>query len=397
MIIFAKQVYSKKLNLKTVTATRKVITLFGIVFFTGWSKNEPNLTVLFNASVCDATMNGDRIHSVKAWQLTTYSWQTVYAKNFADCSGDSILATLTGAEYKVGREAASEHNEDIAPEVADKKTLGLSCLIQARETNRPVEFIPPEWANTYPDDASFGGRDHELPNANFWWIELGGDRDTIADTEDLRDELLKVAFGVWDHIKNQGDHGAENWTLEWVGFLPGKRESRRYVGDHQLNQNDLRSGGKFDDIVAYGGWPMDDHHPKGFKYQEGQPTQWHAIESPYGIPYRSLYSRNINNLFFAGRNISATHAALTSTRVMATCALLGQAIGTASAIASSHDLSCREVYTDNIKLLQQHLMEDDCHLPGLSREIPKLSLNATLRAAGCDKKVALNGIVSPCR
>jgi hypothetical protein len=221
--------------------------------------------------------------------------------------------------------------------------MGMSCLIQMRETDRPQPFIPPAWANKYLTDADLPHRGHEILKTNFWWIELGGEHDSIHDTELLRDELLKVAFGVWDHIKNRGGHGAENWVLEWVGFLPGKRESRRYVGDHILTHNDIRAEGKFDDLVAYGGWTMDDHHPGGIRYA-GPPTIFHPAPSPYGIPYRSLYSRNVENLFFAGRNISATHAAMSSTRVMATCAIMGQAVGTAAAIATRDGLTPRGVY-----------------------------------------------------
>ncbi len=171
----------------------------------------------------------------------------------------------------MGREAASEFNEDIEPDEADNKTMGMSCLIQARETDKPQIFIPPNWAYKYLSDDDLPYRNHDVRTSNFWWIELGGEQDTIHDTEEIRDELLKVAFGVWDHIKNYGDHGAENWALDWVGFLPGKRESRRYIGDYIITQHDVRSEGRFDDIVAYGGWSMDDHHPGGMRWK-GQPT-----------------------------------------------------------------------------------------------------------------------------
>nr|WP_321268640.1 FAD-dependent oxidoreductase [uncultured Sulfurimonas sp.] len=155
-------------------------------------------------------------------------------------------------------------------------------------------------------------------------------------------------------------------------ILPGKRESRRYIGDHILNQNDVRAEGKFDDLVAYGGWTMDDHNPGGFRYP-GQPTTFHPAPSPFGIPYRSLYSFNIGNLFCAGRNISASHAAMSATRVMATCATLGQAVGTAAAIAVRDSLTPREVYQKRIGELKQTLMDDDCYLPWNGREIPELT------------------------
>lgn len=355
---------------------------------------QENITLLLNCSCNSLEMDGNRIKSVKGWQLTTETWHTVEAKLFADCSGDSILAPLSGAEYRLGREAASEFGEDIQPEKADKKTMGMSCLIQARETDRPQKFIPPSWAYKYLSDDDLPYRDHDVRTSNFWWIELGGDRDSIHDTEDIRDELLKIAFGVWDHIKNHGDHGAENWVLDWVGFLPGKRESRRYVGDYIMTQNDVRAEGKFDDIVAYGGWTMDDHHPAGFNYP-GHPTIWHPAPSPFGIPYRCLYSKNIDNLFFAGRNISVTHAAMSATRVMATCAILGQAVGTAAAIAIRDGLTPRGVYENRIKELQQTLMEDDCYLPGKKRNIPELTRRAKLTASEGDPEPLRNGIDRP--
>ena len=211
--------------------------------------------------------------------------------------------------------------------------MGNSLLIQLRRTDEPQPFVPPRWAYkfTRPDDLP-----HRLRGVqahNFWWIEVGGLGDTIREAERTRDELMKIVYGVWDYIKNHAPERAQaaNWAVEWIGSLPGKRENRRYVGDHILTQNDVRAGGPFEDIVAYGGWSMDDHHPAGILYP-GRPTIFHPAPSPYGIPYRSLYSRNVTNLLFAGRNISVTHAALSSTRVMATCSLLGQAAGTAAAL-----------------------------------------------------------------
>lgn len=351
---------------------------------------EPNLTLLLNCSCNAAEMEGDRIKSVRGWQGTAETWHTVKARLFADCSGDSILAPLTGAEVRVGREAASEFGEDIQPPVADQKTMGMSCLLQTRELDRPVPYIPPVWANKYLSDDELPHRGHNVAGNNWWWFELGGEDDSIHDTERLRDELLAVAFGVWDHIKNHGDHGAENWALEWVGFLPGKRESRRYVGDHILTQNDVRAEGKFADLVAYGGWSMDDHHPGGIRY-EGPPTIFHPAPSPYGIPYRCLYSRTVSNLFCAGRNISTTHAALSSTRVMGTCAILGQAVGTAAAVAVKHGLTPRGVYEQQLTELQTLLMEDDCYLPWHARPVAALSLEAQLTASSGDPEPLRNG------
>jgi len=182
---------------------------------------EENLTLLLNTSCFEAKMNGNEIESIRAWQSNAETYHIIKAKYFADCSGDSILSTLTGAEFMYGREAKSEFNETIPPDVADKKTMGMSCLMQIRETPHKQEFIPPKWAYKYETDADLPFKDHDRDN-NFWWIEIGGEWDCIHDTDKCRDELLKICYGVWDHMKNYGDHGVDNWELEWIGFLPGK-------------------------------------------------------------------------------------------------------------------------------------------------------------------------------
>jgi hypothetical protein len=358
-----------------------------------------NLTLLLNCSCCEAVTTDGRITSIKGWQLTTETWHEIDADYFADCSGDSILAPLTGAEFRQGREASSEFSENIAPEEADKRTMGMSCLIQARETDKPQKFIPPKWAYKYDEDyftKKFEGKlTPFMVGSNFWWLEFGGMGDTVHDAENNRDELLKIAFGVWDFCKNGTRCGAENWVLEWLGFLPGKRESRRYVGDHILTQNDVRAEGRFDDIIAYGGWSMDDHYPEGFYHQGGIPTIFHPAPSPFGIPYRCLYSKNIKNLFFAGRNISATHTAMSSSRVMSTCSILGQAAGTAAALAVKHNLSPRGVYENKISELQNQLMNDDCYLPWKKRTVGKLACESVVSASSGDPVAVINGIDRP--
>lgn len=224
-------------------------------------------------------------------------------------------------------------------------------------------------------------------------MELGGDRDSLKDSEEIRDDLVKLSFGVWDHVKNRGDHGADNWELDFASFLPGKRESRRYVGDHILNQNEVTAGGKFDDIIAYGGWKIDDHPPAGFEH-DGAPTKYYSCPSPFGIPYRCLYSVNIENLMFAGRNISVTHAAMAASRVMATCAILGQAAGTAASLGIQYGITPRDVQ-QHIAELQQQLMEDDCWLPGLKRKISSVCASALLEADDANAEALRNGIDRP--
>ena len=356
-----------------------------------------NIELLLNCTCTDCVMDGDSIRKVIGWQMTTQTWHVVSATIFADCSGDSVLAPLSGAEFRIGREARTEFGEDIAPEEADLKTMGMSCMIQAREETRPSTFIPPRWAYHYTkEDLPYRVPDLFDPMENFWYLELGGESDAILDAEKVRDELLRVAYGIWDYVKNAPENKEKNanWRLDWMGILPGKRESRRYVGDHILTQNEVRAEGRFEDLVAYGGWSMDDHNPAGFR-SRGVPTVYHPAPSPYGIPYRSMYSVNIGNLMFAGRNISVTHTAMSSSRVMATCAAVGQAVGTAAAIAVRDHLTPRGVYEERLYELKQTLMEDDCYLPFNVREVPALTRDAKLLCSAPDAENLRNGLDRP--
>lgn len=362
----------------------------------GAARYQEGLVLLLNCTAYQCGMHGSRIESVKAWQLTTETEHTVRARLFADCSGDGILAPMTGAEFRRGREARSEFGEAFGPEVADDKTMGLSCLLQAREYPCPQHFIPPDWAHKFRTPEDLNHRNVDVRQTNYWWIEVGGEQDEIHEAEELRDELLRIAFGAWDFLKNHSDlqDKYRNWALDWVGFLPGKRESRRYVGDHVLTEPDVTAGGTFDDIVAFGGWTLDDHYPAGF-YEPRGGTIFHPAPSPFGIPYRSLYSRSIENLFCAGRCHSATHAAMSATRVMGTTALMGQAVGTAAAIAVERRWTPRGVYEKAIGELQARLMDDDCYLPGLTRPVSGIAESATLNASEGDPEVLRNGVDRP--
>ena len=351
-----------------------------------FAKREKNLTLLLNCTCIDAkTEKGAfadgrdvRIKSITGYQMTTQRMIEVEASFFSDCSGDSILAPLTGAMFRLGREGKEDFGEDTVVEEADAMTMGMSCLIQARETNREIPYIPPQFATKLSKE-NFAGRNPDLykETENFWYLELGGDRDTIGDTEELRDELVALAAGTWDHIKNSGEYRAENWDLDFLGFLPGKRESRRMVGEYIITQRDISDGVVFPDEVAFGGWPLDDHFPGGF-YHKGRPNTNIPTTPHYSIPYRALYSKNVENLFFAGRNISMTHTAMSSIRVMATCILLGEAVGRAAALAAKHATTPHGVYLSHIKELQESLLDGDCFLPSLRREISPVCKEASL-------------------
>lgn len=178
---------------------------------------QDGLELLLNCSCLGCDMEDGRIASVTGWQLNSYTYHQVWADIFLDCSGDSILAPLSGAPYRVGRESREEFGESAAPPQADRHTMGSSCLIQARKTDHPCAFIPPDWAYRYPDDQSMYLKNHDVPGTgvNFWWIEVGGEQDTIRDAQSIQGELLKIAYGVWDHIKTEGTTA---WrTGSWSG------------------------------------------------------------------------------------------------------------------------------------------------------------------------------------
>lgn len=347
---------------------------------------ESNITLLLNCTCMDAeTLSGEfdadrniRITSVTSYQMTTQTFFDIQSKYYADCSGDSILAPLTGAKFRIGREAADEFMEDSPIKTADNCVMGMSCLISGRETEQPVKYIPPKWSMPL-DDESFKYHKPDLysPYENFWYLELGGKRDTIHDTEEIGKELIALATGAWDYIKNSGRCRAQNWDLDFLGFLPGKRESRRMLGEYLITQRDISDNRIFEDTVAYGGWPLDVHCPDGF-YNKGEVNTVAPTPSPYCVPYRAMYSKNVDNLFFAGRNISVTHMALSSIRVQATCAIIGQAVGTAAALASKYSLSPHGVYTDRLHELQQTLADNDCFLPNVIRTVSGLCKNTPI-------------------
>ena len=169
---------------------------------------------------------------------------------------------------------------------------------------RPIPFVAPEWANKYPTQEALGRNPNRF-EYGYWWLEWGGMIDTIRDDDRIREELLKVLMGVWDYVKNQGDHGAESWALDWFGFLPARRESRRLEGAYMLRQDDLTSGRVFEDEVAYGGWPIDHHFPEGIDYKDKNFWFSNKLDDVYSIPLSSLYSATVKNLFMGGRCMSA--------------------------------------------------------------------------------------------
>ena len=326
---------------------------------------EENLDLFLNTSAIRAIIKDNKIKAAYCWQLTTETEFTLEADIFIDCSGDGLLGATAGALYRTGREASSEFNEKYAPKAADGWQMGSTILLGSKDMGKPMPFDAPHFTKKYEAEKSHPGRSLKPFELGFWWVELGSDDDIIGEFEDNKHRLMGFAYGVWDYLKNSGKFPeTENYALDWVSSLPGKRESRRFIGDYILSEPDMIKNKQFEDAVAFGGWSLDEHNPGGIENLEEPPSYFHEeFKEVYQIPFRSLYSKNIQNLLFAGRNISQTHIALSSSRIMATCALEGQAVGTAAALCIKKNVFPKELGKKHINKLQEQLLRDDAFIP----------------------------------
>jgi hypothetical protein len=327
---------------------------------------EPRITLLLNTAVFEVTKRSDdTIESVRAFCSQNSTLYELSAPLFCDASGDGIVGFTAGAAFRMGAESTSEFGEKFAPRNGYGELLGHSLYFYSKDTGRPVKFTPPGFAlpdiTRIPRWRHFNAKEH---GCKLWWVEYGGQLDTVHDTETIKWELWRVVYGIWHHIKNSGQFPeAENLTLEWVGTIPGKRESRRFEGDYMLRQQDIVEQRIHADAVAFGGWAIDLHPGDGVFSEKPGCTQWHA-KGVYQIPYRCLYSRNITNLFLAGRIISASHVAFASSRVMATCAHIGQAVGMAAALCRRERVAPRALgEPGRIEELQRALLRTGHHIP----------------------------------
>ncbi|MCA1791282.1 MAG: FAD-dependent oxidoreductase, partial [Thioalkalivibrio sp.] len=362
-------------------------------------RREPNVQLFLNTDVHHLHSTDDgTIASVVGWQMGSERELTFTSPLFLDCTGDGLIGHLAGADHRVGREAMDTYGESLAPRVADASVLGSTILFYTQDAGRSVPFVPPSFA---VDIAATGIPEKRVIRSGdngcaYWWIEFGGDLDTIHDNENIRDNLWGVIYGIWDYIKNSGRFpDADTMTLEWVGAIPGKRESRRFLGDHVLTQHDILGQVRFDDTVAFGGWSIDLHPPRGV-FESGSASVHTFSDGIYEIPYRSLYSRNVDNLLFAGRNLSASHVAFASTRVMATCATLGEAAGTAGALCVLNGVSPRDLYVHHRHELVQTLLRQDASVLGVRNDDPlDLARSARVSASSHLPTVALPHAARP--
>lgn len=333
---------------------------------------EKNIILLLNTHIISVLKNDEnKIYSIRAVQLGSEKEYEILGQEFIDATGDGTIAYLSGVPYRFGREDKAEFNESLALDNKDNYVLGSSIMFQSKDEGKTVPFVKP----TYAYDLDYikklldkGGRivNEKMNGCDYWWVEFGGALNTIEDNLKITFELKKLVMGIWNYIKNSGEFKADTLTLEWIGNIPGKRESRRFIGEYMLNENDVKEGGIFKDAVCYGGWWMDFHPSEGIYSEEDFCNQL-PVHS-YNIPLRCLYNKDFENIIFAGRIISVTHAAFSSIRIMNTCGMIGQVAGELAAFCIKNKCAPDEVNAKYISKLQQLLIKNDMTILGFENE-----------------------------
>lgn len=376
---------------------------------------EAGVRLLLKTAVFGVVKEENRIKLVQALDLKNNKIIGIKIKDIViDASGDGVVAYKAGAEYLIGQEARDEYNESYAPLKSNRRTMGDTLMFIMINKGRPVEFIPPPGTPVYKEDkdlpmkvcvvnadkkhAGFSGHSaftNECQLCIVWTAEYGGHLNILEDREEVYNGLIKMVFGIVDHIKNQQDHGADNYELLWISPKVGRREGRRFKGDYILTQNDITNAISFDDAVAYGGRSIDIHQPD----ENGKFTMvtFYGLPPLYSIPYRCLYSKDVDNLMLAGRLISGTRIALGSYRVMKTLATVGQAVGAAAHLASKYSINSREVGEKYIFELQQTLLGEDATILDVKNQdrsdlAHTSKVSATSETKGGEASNVINGI-----
>ncbi|HHU25667.1 MAG TPA: FAD-dependent oxidoreductase [Bacteroidales bacterium] len=317
-------------------------------------RKEKNIDLFLNTHVFDLKKQGDKITAVIGKDIISGEETIFEGKLFADCTGDANLGFLAGADYRMGRESKAETGEESAPEEPDSLVMGTSVQWYSEELAEPSSFPITPWAIQFTEESC-----QKLTRGDWNW-ETGLWLDQVKEIEKIRDHALRAAFGNWSFLKNQSNDKEQyvRYKLSWVAYIGGKRESRRLLGDVILTEQDVLNNIPYDDASFTTTWPIDLHYPEPVEGLENEaPFLAKSVSrsiKPYAVPYRALYSRNIENLFMAGRNISVTHAALGTVRVMRTTGMMGEVVGMAASIALTHDTTPRGVYLyhlDELKTL----------------------------------------------
>ncbi len=345
--------------------------------------NEKNIKLLMNTIVTGCEVKLGHISKVYARHNVSNELFEITADNFVDATGNGTLAYEAGAEFRVGRESKEEFDEYWAPDHNDSYTMGHSLFFETEDAGHEVPYKAPDFAYDITKldflkniDKAENFREFSCYGPH-WTYEYGGQIDNLHHHDDVELELRKLIYGIWDYVKNSGKYPeARNRVLKRVYAKAGSRENRRFIGDYILTENDIENKVDFKDSVAMGGWPMDVHAPLGI-YDSAPASNFVPVTGNYNIPFRTLYSKDIDNLMMAGRDISVTHIALGSTRVMATCGAIGQAVGTAAFISKKYHVTPREIYQHHMAELQKELLEDDQSILHRKKELPKYPVAAT--------------------
>jgi hypothetical protein len=311
---------------------------------------ERNIKLFLNQHAVAVEKRGNRIAAVVARDVRTGRELRYSAPLFTDCTGDGAIGYLAGAEYRYGRESRAETGEALAPETADRLVMGTSVMWYSEDAGAPVAFPETPWALPFTEQTA------QRATRGDWDWETGLNQDQIGDFEAIRDHGLRAVYGNWSFQKNHAADRAKyaSLRLAWVAYIGGKRESRRLMGDVILKEQDIEQKVVFPDAAVTATWSIDLHYPapdnnKAFPGQEFRSIAKFGKKEAYAVPYRCFYSRNIENLFMAGRNISVTHAALGTVRVMRTTGMMGEVVGMAASVARKHEATPRAVYTDHLE------------------------------------------------
>lgn len=315
---------------------------------------ENNISLFLNFRAFKVEKEGTNIRTVFAKHIETAEELSFSAPLFADCTGDGTIGYLAGADFAMGRESKAEFNEPTAPEEADKMTMGSSVQWYSKEGDKSSDF------QEFNYGIDFNETNAQKVTMGEWTWETGMNFDQISDFERVRDYGMLVVYSNWSYLKNKSSFKEEykNKYLDWVAYIAGKRESRRLIGDKVLTEQDITDFVIYPDASAPTSWTIDLHYPdpkntEHFPGAEFKSIAVHKTIHPYPIPYRCFYSRNVDNLFMAGRNISVTHVALGTVRVMRTTGMMGEVVGMAASVAAKNKTTPRGVYQEHLDELQR--------------------------------------------
>ena len=378
--------------------------------FSKFTSEEENLTVFENMLLTDAVKKGNKICEIYTVSTLDLSEYKLSADMYVDATGDGWLGYYAGAAYRIGREAKFQHGESFAPDVADGNTMSgcatakdpykaLSVFFGflAEETGNDVDFKAPDWAFKLPEGDALG-RTPTRVHRGEWWLEMPNDYDDLFENEFVRDSMFRMALGYFDWLKNSwsGREAARGYALKRLATYNAKRESRRLIGDYIMTENDYVEGKTFFDAVTYCGWNIDVHHVGGILSGNGGKFTANKKIPITPIPFGSLYSKNVSNLFMVGRCISVSHVGLGPVRVQLTAGTMGQAVAAAAFLSRKYSVTPRGIREEYIEELQQMLIKDGMSIPGISHGdkadlARSAKVSATSYIAGGSPENVLNG------